>query len=214
MTVAKLRSVGFAASLVASPLLIFAYWLLYPAYGELHPVAMLRDITAHAATTTAADICIFLGVFLAVPATLAQMRVLGGKAPRLTLLGGVLSMAGWIALVGVLMGDVLATQMASTGTPPPFVELFERFMGSPFMIALTVVATMHVVGGVLLGIALFRTQLIPRWAGLIVAITPVIHLGSNIAGLFLVDEATWLALAVAYLFVARAVIQASADGLA
>jgi len=203
-----MRRFGLAASLVLSPLFILVYWLLYPAYGELHAAEMLGAIAGHAAATATADIFVFVGVFLAVPASLAQMRVLEGKSPRLAFIGGALSAVGWIALVGAVMADVLATQMGAMGAPSPsFIQLFDRFMGSPFVIALNVVATLHLVGGILLGIAFVRTRVIPRWAGLIVAITPLIHLSSNIAGLLWIDAATWIALAAAYASVARVLLQ-------
>ncbi|MGH7617926.1 MAG: hypothetical protein ACREPM_11910 [Gemmatimonadaceae bacterium] len=60
----------------------------------------------------------------------------------------------------------------------------------------------------LLGAALVRTRIIPRRAGWVAAVTPVIHFGSNTGGLLWLDEATWIALAAAYSYVARLVLHA------
>jgi len=213
--VSKLRDVGAAASLVLSPLLILAYWALYPAYGLLQPAAVLRSMAGHGGTAELADLCAFAGTFLAIPATLALMRVLSDRAPRLALTGGALSLAGWTAIMGVLMGDVLAIQMNARGEPMPSeANLYTGFMNSPFMLALNGVSLLHIVGGVVLGIALVRTRLIPRWAALAAAAAPIVHLGANLAGLFWVDAAMWVALTVVGGFVARAILQQGSGAIA
>ncbi len=207
----RLRTVVSATSLVLFPLLIFLYWLFYPAYGLLEPEKVVRAIDGHAAVTTFANACALAGSFLAVAASLALMRVLEERSPRLAVIGGALSVLGWTALVGALMPDVLAIQMTDHGgLTPAFVDLFRRFSNSPTMIALNVLALFHVIGGVLLGVALIRTRIVPRWAGWTAALTPVIHLSSNIAGLLWIDEVTWIAVAAAYACVARTILRRDA----
>ena len=84
----RIRGLLSAASLVLFPLLILAYWLFYPAYGKLDPADVLRAIDGHASMTTFSDVFAFAGTFLSVPATLALMRVLADRSPRLALIGG------------------------------------------------------------------------------------------------------------------------------
>lgn len=197
-----------AASLVSFPLLLLVYDLLYPAYGALTAGAMVRSINGHTTITTIADVFAFAGSFLAVPATLAIIAVLGERSPRLTLVGGAMSLAGWIAVVGVLMSDVVAIQIARGGTTPGIRELFGRIMASPTMLTFNGLALLHVVGGTLLGIALLRTRQIPRWAGLAATISPGLQLALNVAGVVRLDPLTWLALAAAYACVARIIMRA------
>ena len=45
-----------AIALVGSPLLILAYFVTYPAYGELHADAIARDLSADPGMTQAADV--------------------------------------------------------------------------------------------------------------------------------------------------------------
>src|SRR4029078_9620119 len=101
------------------PLSTLTYCLLYPAYGLLDSVATLRAIDGHAARTATADVFVFTGAFLAAPATLALMRVLHARSPRLTTISGAMHLLGWIAIIGVVMGDVIAVEMVRGGTPAP-----------------------------------------------------------------------------------------------
>jgi hypothetical protein len=201
-----------AVSLVLFPLLILAYWLLYPAYGLLDSIATLRAIDGHAARTAKADVFVFAGAFLAAPATLALMRVLTPRSPRLSVIGGSLHLVGWIAIIGVVMGDVIAVQMVNGGTLSPDIErLYGRIMSSAPVIALNIIATLHVIGGTLLGVALWRTRVVPLWAGVAATFAQPVHFVSNIAGIFWLDATTWIALSAAFACVALVVLRPSAD---
>ena len=212
MTLARVKQATGAASLVLFPLAILAYWVLYPAYGLLDPAPVLQAIDGHAARTATADAFVFSGAFLAVPATLALMRVLAARSPRLATIGGALHLLGWIAIIGVVMGDVIAVQMVHAGTPSPdTVALYRRIMDSGPVIALNVIATLHVIGGTMLGIALWRTRVVPRWAGVAATFAQPIHLVSNIAGVFWLDAITWIALAAVFGSVAAVVLRSPSD---
>src|SRR5690242_8838987 len=104
VTIVRVRQLVSAVSLVLFPLLILVYWLLYPAYGVLDSAALLRAIDGHAARTAIADIFVFAGAFLAVPATLGLMRVLDGRSPKLAAIGGAMHLIGWIAIIGIVTG--------------------------------------------------------------------------------------------------------------
>jgi hypothetical protein len=204
----KLRDYVSAASLVLYPLLIFCYWWFYPAYGLLDAGAVARAINGHAGVTLVANGFALAGTLLSIPASLALMRVLGDRSPRLALLGGAMSILGWTTLIGALIPDVIAAKLGAHGDlTPASVTLFEQIVNSPTMIALNILVTFHIIGGVLLGVAMFRTRLVPRWAGIAAAITPPIHLASNIAGQLWIDELTWIAVAAAYACVARLLLQ-------
>lgn len=215
MTIERMKQTVLAGSLVVFPLAILTYWLLYPAYGLLDPVAVLRAIDGHTTRTAAADVFVYTGAFLAAPATLALMRVLNARSPRLATTGGAMHLLGWIAIIGVLMGDVIAVEMVRGGTPAPdVVQLYRRIMSSPPVIALNIIATLHVIGGIILGIALWRTRIVPLWAGVAATLAQPIHFASNIAGILWIDSMTWLALAAALGCVAAVVLRPSARAAA
>lgn len=194
-------------ALVGYPLSIFMYWLLYPAYGKSGATAILRAIDGHAPATTAADVFAFTGAFLAVPASLTLMTLLLDRGSRIGWVGGLLSALGWIAVIGLLMLDVVAVEMTrGSGPTQAMVHVFHSVLNSPLTIAMEVLATLHVVGGVLIGVGLIRTRVIGLAAAIVATVTPPIHLASNLAGVLWLDELTWLALAVAYGMAARVLL--------
>jgi hypothetical protein len=60
----------------------------------------------------------------------------------------------------------------------------------------------------LTGVALLRTGLVARWVGLAATFTHPIHLAANLGGVLWLDALTWIALAVAYAYVARVMLRA------
>ncbi len=202
----RLRDVIATASLVASPLLVLFYWLLYPAYGKIKGEDILAAIDGHAAATQRADLCAVAGALLAVPATLALMRVLRDRSPRLALVGGSMSLMGWVAVVAVTTLDLVAIEMVELGATPAFVTLFKNLAGNPVIVGLDVLAMLHVVGGVVLGVALTRSRLIPRAVALAATVGPAVHLVANVNGVLWLDAMTWLVAAVAGALVARVLL--------
>jgi len=104
----RLRRIMLATGMVGSPLLILAYWLTYPAYGELHADAVARAIAADPGMTRVADVFGMAGTLLAVPWALAYVDVIGDRSRHLALPGGGLSVLGWMALVDVYTIDAVA----------------------------------------------------------------------------------------------------------
>jgi len=203
----RIRTLGSAGSLVASPLLVLAYWLTYPAYGELAGDDILRAVDREPSMTAVSDVFVALGALLAVPASLALMRVLRGSTPRLAFIGGALSVVGWIAVEVLVMTDVIAVEIADQGPSDGELErFFDDLLTNPFVIALNVAASLHLIGGVLIGVALVRSQLIPRWLAIGATLAPPVHLAANLAGQLWLDSITWVVVAAAYALVIPVVV--------
>jgi hypothetical protein len=182
----RLRRIVLATGMVGSPLLILAYWLTYPAYGELHADAVARAIAADPGLTRVADVFGLAGTFLAVPWALAYVDVIGDRSRRLALLGAGLSVLGWMALVGVLTIDAVAIELADHP------DLFAQVYTDGFVVALNAIAGLHIVGAVLLGVAVTRSGLVPRWVGIALVVAAPVHLAANVSGLLAVDAMTWV----------------------
>ena len=60
-----------------------------------------------------------------------------------------------------------------------------------------------------LSAALWKTRVVPQWAGIAATFAQPIHFASNIAGLFWIDVLTWIELAAAYGAVAVVVLRES-----
>jgi hypothetical protein len=185
----RLRRRVLAISMVSSPLLILIYWLLYPAYGHIHADEILRAISDDPGRTQLSDAFAFSGAFLAVPWSLGYLEVLRDRSARLAMIGAAMTMVGWIAVIATLMTDVVAVELGGQG------QLFERVYASGFSTAMNALASMHIVGAVLLGIALTRSRLVPRWLGVAFTLAAPVHLASNLSGLLWIDAVTWLLVA-------------------
>ena len=185
----RVRMMVYGAGLVGSPLLLIAYWVLYPAYGDLSSANIVSDIGAAPGRTTVADVFAVTAVFLTVPASLAYLRALEATAPWLSRLGTTLSVVGWMAILPLVLLDVVARELAAEP------KVFGAIYTSGPVVALSAVATVHVLGGLLIGVALVRTRLVPRPLALAATVAPVVHLTSNLAGVLWVDIASWLVVA-------------------
>jgi hypothetical protein len=189
MTMRRLRLTTYAAGLVAGPLLFATYWVLYPAYGDLRGAELLADIGAAPGRTLLADAFAFPAVFLAVPGTLGYLRALDGRAPRLAGVGAAVSILGWMAVLPPLTLDLVARELRDD--PARFDAIFT----SPAVTVLNAVAGLHVVGAVLIGLALVRTRIVAQPLAVAATAAPRVHLGSNLAGLLWLDVAAWLVIA-------------------
>ncbi len=193
----RTRSLVSTIGLVGSPLLLLAYFVTYPAYGEVHGADIARAVSADPGLTRTSDVLALAGCFLAVPATLAFMRVLRPGSPKLATIGGGLALLGWVALVGALMTDVVAIEVGEHAA------LFDGYYSNPIVVGLNALAGLHIVGAVLIGVALVRTRLVPIPLAAAATVAPVVHLASNLNGLLWLDAITWLVLAATGAVVAQ-----------
>ncbi len=177
---------------------ILAYWLTYPAYGELSGEGIIRTVARDPSMTAVSDAFAFVGALLAIPASLALIRVLRKATPNLALLGGSLNLLGWVAVSILLMTDVVATEIAQLGPTAETTVLFKHLLANPLVLALNVAATLHIAGAIVIGVALLRGKLIPRPLAIGAVVAGPIHLAANLSGLLWVDSITWVVLAIAY----------------
>lgn len=197
-------------ALVVHPVLIAMYWLLYPAYGETSASGVLRTIAGEPSRARVADLFAYTGGLVAVAASLVLMSFFGQRASRVGWWGGALAATGWIAVISVLMLDVVATEMSSgSGPSPAMAHAYDDIFNAPITIALNAVASLHVLGGIMIGIALIRTRLVPLAVGVVAAVAPPLHLAANLAGQLWLDELTWIALVVIFGLVGREILDSN-----
>jgi len=185
-----MRRLTLTAGLIGSPLFLLAYFVTYPAYGAVHGDDLARAVSSAQTQTQIADLFAYTGVFLAVPATLAFMLVLRPRSPRLAAIGGSLAILGWVALSSALTLDLAAVEIGDQPT------LFQRLYENPVVVTLNSLAGLHILGAVLIGMALVRTRVLPRPLALAMTAAPVVHLASNLAGRLWLDALTWLVTAL------------------
>ena len=196
----QMRRVLWAIGLVGSPLLLLAYFLLSPAYGEIHGADIVRAVADDPGRMQMADVFAFGGTFLAIPAVLAYMHVLRPKSPLLASIGGGLALLGWSALVGALMLDLVAVELVDHPAQ------FEDVYAGGLVTAVSSLATLHVVGALLLGIALLRTRLVGLPLGVAMTLAPPVHLAANLGGQLWLDAITWIVTAWVGVLLTRLVL--------
>jgi hypothetical protein len=118
-----------------------------------------------------------LGCLLFVPAVLGAMGLVRVKAARVGLAGGVLMITGYICYFAMLFQGYATIALAEHGgASPDNVAVQDLMMNQGFFIgvALTFVVG-NLIGTFLLGLALLRARVVPRWAAALVLVWPVAH---------------------------------------
>ncbi len=119
-----------------------------------------------------------VGCLLLVPAVLGAMGLVRVKAARVGLAGGVLMIAGYICYFAMLFQGYATIALAQHGgASADNVAVQDLMMNQGFFIvvALTFVIG-NLIGTFLLGLALFRARVVPRWAAALVLVWPVAHI--------------------------------------
>ena len=117
------------------------------------------------------------GCLLLVPAVLGAMSLVRVKAARLGLLGGVLMIAGYICYFALLFQGYATIALAQHGgASADSVAVQDLMMNQGFYIAVALTFVVgNLIGTFLLGLALFRARVVPRWAAVLVLVWPVAH---------------------------------------
>jgi hypothetical protein len=167
-----------ALCLVAGPLAVMVARFASPLAKTTESVA--REVGDAAAHPDRTHIVLLADgfIWLMVPAVLAAVWLAWRTAPALSLAACVLSVAGWIAIVSAATSDALIAQAAHHAYDrAQAVALAHDWSNGGLMSAYTTLFVVgHVVGTVLLGLALWRARVIPRWAAAFVGVSMPLHL--------------------------------------
>jgi len=204
----RLMAALCAICLVGGPLAGLLVRLFAPVSSTTASVAhLVADAAAHPGATHATLIADGF-VWMMVPAVLAAIGLAWRGAPAMALSALVLSLPGWIAIVMLAAQDAL---IARAGDPAygrgQAVALTTGWSNSGLVNAYTGVFVLgHLVGTVLLGVALWRARAIPRWAAALVAVSMPLHLVAFLAGVKVLDVFAWSLLLIGFAACARQVL--------
>ncbi|EWT04251.1 hypothetical protein N864_15025 [Intrasporangium chromatireducens Q5-1] len=145
---------------------------------------------------------------------LAVLWVTRRRVPVLATVAGVLCVLGYTALaaadsVSPVLADVVAHGGLDTASVRPIAAALEA-MPQPTT-AVTVFVIGHLAGTVLLGIALWRSRVLPAWVGIALAVSQPVHLVSAMTGNHPLDLAAWGATALCMGLAGAAVLRMSPD---
>jgi hypothetical protein len=159
-----------------------------------------QQLTAFAAHLGQADFSLWMGVLAvltAIPAVIAVGWATRRAAPRLTLVGGLLTLAGFSLALDLADTSPILYVAARDGLDRNSAAQLAELVGEhPAAIAALLGFLVGQAAGLLvLGIALWRTRLAPRWAAALLAVSGIAHVlapGSIGGGL------SWAATAVGF----------------
>lgn len=186
--VAPLPTLALAAAALATP---------YPFEADT-----ATALAGASADQNAMRIVAWLGLAAAmtlVPATIALAWVCRRRAPRLTAVGAVLSLAAFSATAALPNGDLTALATVQHDLDRPVVvALDEALWGQPTVVtALLIFLPGMVIGGILLGVALWRSRVAPRWMAVALIVSAPLHLAPGFGNNALA-ALSWALTAVGY----------------
>ena len=151
------------------PLAIAIVRGILPYYTTDSNTVMAAKVAAHQGAETAVIWLTFVAMLTLVPGVIALGMLARRHAPRLGTTGLVLACAGFLSLFWstVAGSDNVALAAAHLGMRPTATGALVTSMGNivPIGLASNIFVLGHVLGLVLLGIALWRGRVVPAWAG-------------------------------------------------
>lgn len=174
---------ALALLIPAGPLAIAVLRGVLPYYTTDSPAAVGRAISAHQAQEMSVLWLALVASFTLVPGTIAVGLQAVRRSPVLGGVAMVLSVAGFSAVPGIVAQDQLAIAGAHSGLPTAELgRLLDTLQNQPTTIVSGAIFVLgHVLGVVLLGIALLRARIVPQWAGLLLACSQPLHVVFAIA---------------------------------
>ncbi|MEI8410634.1 MULTISPECIES: hypothetical protein [unclassified Kribbella] len=118
----------------------------------------------------------FIGILTLVPGAYAVGRLTRRRAPWLTAIALLLVVPGYLALPWMASGDIFIWSAGTAGLDPAAITRAAEVSHGTMDIAGIVFVAGHVIGTILLGIAMWRSHIVPRWAAVATAISQPIHL--------------------------------------
>jgi hypothetical protein len=161
----RLRQVVLAVAIAGGPLLFLLGGVLAPSIHDTGQSSIAANAAANP-TLNAVHLAAFvLASYLLPIGAIGLARLAYDRTPWLATVGGLLAVVGWLPFSALTALDDLTSAMAGPGGGASYAELLDRFTNDAVMGSyLIVYVVFHLVAYVLLGIALDRGRVIPRWA--------------------------------------------------
>jgi hypothetical protein len=161
----RLIQVILAAAIVGGPLAYVVGGVLSPSIHESGRSTIAASAAANQITNTLHLAAFVLASYLLPIGAVGLAHLAYARTPWLATIGGLLAVVGWLPFSALTALDDLTGTMAHLPNSGSYAELWDRFSTDPVMGGYLIVYIVgHLVAYVLLGIALRRAGVIPRWA--------------------------------------------------
>ncbi len=201
-----------ALFLPLGPATVAVLRLVLPYYTAGSPEETVAEVGRHPGAQSAVLWLGFIAVLTLVPGVIAAGGLCRAAAPRLTSWAVGLAVPGYLALAVMLASDQVLWSAQEAGLSATQAAALFSAAHPTIGIAIGIFVVGHVVGTVLLGIALLRSGRVPAWAGCVTAVSQPLHF---VATVFLgspqVDFAAWSLTAVGMAMVARELLRHDAS---
>jgi hypothetical protein len=161
----RLRQVVLAVAIVGGPLAFVVGGVLAPSIHETGQSTIAANVASNPVINALHVAAFVLASFLLPIGAFGLARLAYDRTPWLATIGGLLAVVGWLPFSALAALDDLARTMAQLPDSASYVQLLDRFSTDAAMNTyLLVYIVGHLVAYVLLGVALLRGRVIPRWA--------------------------------------------------
>ena len=183
-----------------------------PYYGATDNAEIVSAATRHPGAESAVLWLGLVAVLTLVPGVIAAARLCRDAAPRLTGWALGLVVPGYLSLGALLYSDQVLWSATRAGTDPATTVKLLDAVHPTINIGAGVFVLGHVVGTVLLGLALLRSRRIPAWVAWVLVVSQPLHFVTTVfLGSPTVDLLAWSMTAMAMAVVARALISESRE---
>ncbi len=201
-----------AVILPLGPLAVAVIRAVLPYYTATTNASTVDDVVANPGRQSLVVWAGFIAALTLLPGVLAVGRLTRRRSPTATFVGVVLAGIGYLALPIMLAADILLWTGANASLDRgSLVRLFDS-MHPTVGLSLGLFVLCHVTGTVALGVAMWRSGAVPRWAAIATGVSQPLHF---VALVFLtnsaLDTGAWLLNAVGFLAASVAILRTTDD---
>lgn len=201
-----------ALILPIGPLAVAGLRYVLPYFSASNPRETAADVLA---AESQQSVVLWLGLvaaFTLLPGVLAVGHLTRRGAPKLTAAAMLLVVPGYLALTYMIGSDLVLWTGARAGLDASALAELAGTVHPASNVAVAVFVLGHVLGTVLLGLALLRSRTVPAWAAIVTAAAQPAHfVAFVILGSPVLDCAAWTANGIAFGVAAVAIARTPDD---
>lgn len=201
-----------AIVLPIGPAAVAVLRFVLPYYTTDSDTEIVRQVAAH---QTRADLVVWLGlvaVLTLVPAVIWAGRVTARTAPRLTAVALLLLVPAYLSLAFLVCSDGIALYGVKHDLPVKTVADMYAGVHPVVVVGGILFVLGHVLGTILLGVAMLRSQVVPAWAAVAtIAAQPLHFIAAIVVGSHSLDLVGWGLNAVGFAALSIAILGMADD---